>query len=51
MRVEVWVSSPNSPHPRTRTWQNGPGPSRLTNTSRKALTSPDGQGPLPHAQL
>ena len=39
------------PHPRTRPGRNRPGPGRLTHTALADPDRPDGQGPLPHAQL
>ena len=39
------------PHPRTRPRPDRPGPGHLTHTTPHALTSPDDQEPLPHAQL
>jgi transposase len=39
------------PHPRSRTRRDRPDPGRLTIPRPQALTGPDGQGPLPHAQL
>ncbi len=39
------------PYPRTRTRRHRQHPGRLTHTRPQALTGPDGQGPLPPAQL